>query len=302
MTTDALAAPSPFLEGTNVQLVWDSTSLGMLKECSRKYYYSMIEGWRPKAQSIHLTFGIIYHSALELYYKLRAVNTSHDDATIAAAEYTLRESWGMPADNPNKNRETLVRTVIWYLEEFRDDKATTIILADGRPAVELTFKFDLGYGPGPGYAISGHIDRLVTFSDQQYVMDHKTTKQTLSKYYYQGYSPDNQMSLYTIAAQVVFNTTARGVIIDAAQVAVGFSRFDRGIAYRRPSELEEWMNDMRWYLEMAARNAESGHWPMNDKACRMCHFRDVCSKEVSFRPVILNSDFVKDPWNPMKLR
>lgn len=294
--------PSPFIPGTNVQYAWDATSLSAAKDCWQKYKYSIIDGWRLKSVSIDIQFGLVYHSALEAYYKARAKGADHNEGIAVATELALRESWGMPKDNTIKNRETLVRTVVWYLEEFRDDKATTVILPDGRPAVELTFKFELGYGPGSGYLITGHIDRLVEFSEQTYVMDHKTTKQGLGPFYYKSFSPDNQMSLYTIAAQIVYGTTARGVIIDAAQIAVGFSRFDRGIAYRRPSELEEWLRDLRWYLDAAEENAARDHWPLNDRACRLCQFQSVCSKEVSFRPVQLASDFTKVHWNPLAVR
>lgn len=297
--------PSPFLEGTNVALVWDSTALGIYKDCPRKYQYAIIEGWRTKAESVHLKFGTIYHTALERYYKDRAAGVDHDEAVAYAVEYTLRESWGWLSDNTAKNRETLVRTVIWYLEEFKDDKATTIILANGKPAVELTFKFELDFGPTGGhtYMLSGHLDRLVEFGGQVLAMDHKTTGTTLSPHYYKQFSPDNQMSLYIFATQVAFNTPARGVIIDAAQIAVGFTRFDRGVAYRRPSEIEEWYNDLRLWLEDAERSAQAGYWRMQDKNCRLCQFQDVCSKELSLRPVILASNFTKaTPWNPSAVR
>lgn len=266
------------------------------------YYYHMIEGWRAKDASIDITFGLHYHSALELYYKARAQGADHEQALYAATEFVLKTSYGWRSDDTVKNRETLVRTVIWYLEEFRDDKATTIILPGGRPAIELTFQFDLGYGPGPGFSLSGHIDRIVEFAEQVYPMDHKTTKASLGPYYFANYSPDNQVSLYTAAGQIVYETATRGVIIDAAQVGVGFSRFDRGIAYRRPSETEEWLTDLKWYLKTAERNAQDNHWPMNDKSCRLCTFKSVCSKEVSFRPTVLASNFVKDAWNPAVAR
>jgi hypothetical protein len=72
MNAETPAAPSPFVEGTQLQFAWDSTSLGYLKECPRKYFYTIVEGWRGKGQSVHLEFGGLYHKALEEYDKLRA--------------------------------------------------------------------------------------------------------------------------------------------------------------------------------------------------------------------------------------
>ena len=65
-------ARSPFLPGTNIQYAWDSTSLGLLKTCPRKYQYEMIEGWGTRDESIHLRFGIEYHTALQDYAISRA--------------------------------------------------------------------------------------------------------------------------------------------------------------------------------------------------------------------------------------
>src|SRR5882672_6425582 len=146
-------APSPFLPGTNIQYSWDSTSLGWFKECARKYYYSMILGLRSKGDSVHLVFGQWYHSALELYDKTRAEGHKHEFAlhfvVTEAMAWTWRDGAPITFDNPNKTRETLIRSVIWYLDHFKDDPAQTVILANGKPAVELSFRMELDYGPCP---------------------------------------------------------------------------------------------------------------------------------------------------------
>jgi hypothetical protein len=64
-------SPPPFLPDTQIQYAWDSTSLGWLKTCPRLYQYSMLEGWRSRGESVHLKFGQLYHSGLELYDKAR---------------------------------------------------------------------------------------------------------------------------------------------------------------------------------------------------------------------------------------
>lgn len=324
---------SPFVPGTKIQLYWDSTSLGMMKTCPRLYQYKMIEGWTPRQESIHLRFGILYHSALERYDRLRADGLSPEDATRGTIRGLLEATWdrheatetepavsaAWDSGDPYKNRATLVRSVIWYLEHFRDDPAQTIRLANGRPAVELSFKMELDYGPnlsylddpdiaragGQPYVLSGHIDRLVTFLDGVYVTDRKTTKSALGSYYFDQYSPDNQMTLYSLAAQVVFHAPVKGVIIDAVQIGVGFSRFARGMAYRTPAQLDEWLADTRITLRTAEGYATDYYWPMNDRACGMyggCQFRDICGKDPSVRKTFLAANFERHFWNPRKPR
>lgn len=338
-------APSPFLPGTNIQHSWDSTSLGLLKECPRKYQYSIIEGWRSQGSNIHLTFGSIYHSSLELYDKLRLQPLNHDEALQQVVVHALTESWidqpnssgetirgPWTTDDPNKNRDTLLRSIIWYLDQFGDnDTAKTITLENGKPAVELSFKFELDWGPNysstfkkawdenstelktlplnelfksdqQNYVLCGHLDRIVDYAGSVFVMDRKTTKTTLSPTYFNQYEPDNQMSLYSFASKVIFNSPVKGVIIDAAQVAVGFTRFDRGVTYRTNDQINEWLGDMKIYLRQAEEYALANYWPMNDKSCFMCQFRRVCSRDPAVRDITLRSEFKKEYWNPLIAR
>lgn len=338
-------APSPFLPGTKIQFAFDSTSLGWLKTCPRLYQYQMIEGWRAKGGGVHIIFGQHYHSALECYDKYRALEPerSHDEAVHNTVHELLLMSWeyedgfdyksghrppadkpGKPwaSDHPAKNRFTLVRSVIWYLDQFKDDPAATLILANGKPAVELSFRMELDWGPEannkcpPGgwrhamndglgfqpYILCGHLDRVVEFGGQRYVLDRKTSGSSLTSHYFDGFSPDNQMSIYTLAARIQFSTPVAGVIIDAAQIAVGFTRFQRGFTYRTEAQLEEWLTDFRFWTAQAEGFAEADSWPMNDKSCGMyggCAFRKICSKSPEVRERFLESDFERRPWNPL---
>ena len=295
---------SPFLPDTNIQFAWDSVSLGWLKECPRKYQYSMIEGWRANAESVHLTFGLHYHAALELYDWFRVDGHSHEESLCSTIEATMIETYGWAPDHPYKTRMNLIRSVIWYLEEFQNDPAQTIILANGKPAVELSFKMELDWGPTSTqpYLLCGHIDRLVTFAEGTYVMDRKTTGSTPGASYFDGFSPDNQMSLYTLAAKIIYKTPVKGVIIDAAQIQVGATKYARGFTHRSETQLMEWLYDTNYWLAQAVRYAEAGYWPMNDRSCNLfggCVFRRICSKSPDIRHKFLQSDFHKEEWNPL---
>lgn len=318
-----MTAPSPFIPDTHIQHAWDSTSLGWLKECPRKYYYSMIEGWRTKAESVHLTFGILYHSALESYDRYMAEGKiEHDWAVKLVVEEILAATWDHEAKKPwrsasdldpedrtsLKNREYLIRTIVWYLDKFKDDPARTKLLPDGQPMVELHFQFELGnfgYNLQYPYSLCGYLDRVVEFNDTTFVMDRKTTTTTVGNYYFEQFDPDNQMSLYTVASQVAYKTAVRGVIIDVAQIAVGFSRFNRSIVSKTPGQVEEWIKDLKFWLRQAESFAEKNYWPQNDKSCHKfggCQFRSICNKDPGVREKFLESHFERNPWNPLELR
>lgn len=329
-------ARSPFLPGTNIQYAWDSTSLGLLKTCPRKYQYEMIEGWSTRDESIHLRFGIEYHTALQDYAISRAKGVKHEDAIHDTIRALHSRVYAWECDRNSragkyKNRETIVGLVIDYLDHFIDDPAETFILDNGEPAVEVSFRFELDCGPqaslvkdlGDGkigtdgwptpsqpYLLCGHLDRVVNFNDALYVMDRKTSMTTLSGYYFDQWSPSNQMTLYTLAGNVVLKSPIKGVIIDAAQVLLEKpNAYARGFTYRTPDQLDEWREDLRFWLGQAEAFATAGHWPMNDTACGNyggCKFREVCSKSPQVREQYLKSSFDKleehERWNPLRSR
>ena len=305
---------SPFIPGTKVQYAFDSTSLGWLKTCPRYYEYSMIEQWRSRSNSVHLDFGLWYHDALESYDRWCAEGMNHEDALAETVRKCLKLTWidGKPweSDHNAKTRETLIRSVVWYLEQFGDhDAAKTVILANGKPAVELSFRLEMDWGPqcgnGQPYVISGHLDRVVKFTGGFYVMDRKTSGSMIGSNFFDGFAPDNQMSLYTFASKVIYQTPVKGVIIDAVQIAVGFSRYSRGFTFRTEAQTEEWLEETKVWFALAEQYATAGYWPMNDKACGNyggCVFRKVCSKSPEVRQRFLESDFHKVEWNPLRSR
>ena len=294
-----------------LQIAWDSSSLQVLKTCPRKYQYQYITQRRAKGSNIHLAFGSAYHKALEIYDHHRALGANNNDAVLEAISFSLSFPF-THEDDPNKNRETLTRTVAWYLEQFRDDVCETVILDNSKPAVELSFKLELEQIPnrtpeGEPFLLCGHLDRLVNFQDSYYFLDRKTTKGTLSQSYFQQFSPNNQMSIYYFASNIILPSGIAGGIIDAAQIGVGFSRFARSFVFRSPEQIEEFIGDLSYYIGMANFYAQQNYWPMNDKACGDyggCEYQGVCSKSPSIRDAFLsdNGQFISSLWNPLEIR
>ena len=170
--------------------------------------------------------------------------------------------------------------------------------------MDAGFEIETVPGDSETILLSGHLDRVVEFSGDLWVLDRKTTKSTLGSYYFDQYSPNNQMTLYSLAGKVVLGTSVKGVIIDAAQIAVGFSRFERGFTLRTESQLEEWMENFREWVEQAHRFAQTNFWPMNDTACHQyggCPFRGVCNKSPEVREKWL-ADFGTSFWDPLQTR
>lgn len=294
-----------------VQWAWDATSLDTAQACPRKYFYSLIRGIQPKENSVHLLFGGIYASALEHFYKHRAEGATVEDALRLVVREALAASWdsekGFPRsfDDPKKTRSALIRTIIWYIDQFAvesKDGLVTYHLQDGKPAVELSFTLEFTND----IVYCGHLDRVVSMGDELFVMDQKTTGGTVGPYYFNSFSPSNQMSGYAFAGQAILRSPVRGVIIDAAQIAINFTRFERGITSRSKDQLEEWFSSTVYSIEKLQElsryaGEEEEKWPMNPTACGNyggCKFRLLCARSPKVRENYIKSDYVEHNWDP----
>lgn len=298
---------SPFIPGTNIQFAWDATAAEIVKLCGRKHGLKR-QGWQSKEDNIHLRWGGEYHRALRDYEVLKAEGFDHRDCLDDVVRSLLHRIVDFNPDHKQKNRETLVRSVIWYLEKFKDDPAKTWIMSDGKPAVEVNFNFELDFGPTPDqpYVLSGKLDKVVVFNGDLFVMDHKTTS-SLGKQFVDSFTPNNQMTLYTYAGKKVFMAPIKGVIINGCQPLIGGTNFERHIVYRTDEQIEEWLLDLDYWLTQANWWAERDYFPHNDTSCHKysgCEFRELyCSKSPQVRDRFLKANFDKvEPWNPLKPR
>ena len=308
---------SPFLPNSNVQFAWDSTSLGLFKTCPRLYEYIMIRGYIPKSENIHLRFGAEFHHAVQDYHNARSEGFAHNEA-VWEAMYTLQQRLaatplpeGGEKETKYKNLDSLRQLVIDYLDYYENDPVKTYIKSDGTPAVEMSFRFELDLSPSncpdQPYVLCGHLDRIGNMNGDLMIVDPKTTWTSLGSYYFDQYEPHNQMSLYTLAGKVVLDTIVKGVIIDGCQILLeDENRFVRGLTYRTPDQIEEWLQSLSFTLGYAEACATENYWPMNDMACKGCKFRGICSKSPQVRDKFLANDFVVQPlekrWNPLRSR
>jgi len=137
-------------DADGIQFAWDAHSIKQATACPRLYQYTILEAWEPKAPNCHLTFGIHYATALEHFTKyIHIEGMEYEDALRRVVSETLLATWEHKRDEDGaripgtgwawesndlkKNRHNLLRTIIWYLEFFREDPMKTMILGDGTP-------------------------------------------------------------------------------------------------------------------------------------------------------------------------
>lgn len=292
--------------GTSFQFAWDSVSINLFKTCPRKYQLELLQGWVPKDTAPALLFGIFFHLCMESWHKLRAYGVEPEEALKSVTFLALALGDQLSSSNDTaRTRQTLTRSVVWYLEQFKDDRTATVRLPSGAAAVELSFRMPLFVINGTEIDLCGHIDRLVSFMEDVFVTDYKTTKYALDSRFFDGFSPSTQMANYTIASQVAFEQPAAGLIIDGIQLGVNFARFQRHVLKFSPEQLDEYIKGLHEWISLAAHYADTGFYPMNEESCGKysgCQFRPVCSQPPSIRIHYLKSKFIQRTWDPLKPR
>lgn len=278
--------------------VWDSISFKTFLECPRKYAWLMREKIRAKGQSIHLLWGIAYHSALEAFDKARGEGASHDEAVRLAVKEAISHRLPESQDN-TKTPETLVRSVVWYCDEYRNDPFETASFG-GKQAVELTFQFHIS----DEVIWAGHIDKVVRYNGRLYFIDRKTTKGQLNQKYFKKFELDAQMLGYTYASRVAFPEPFAGGIIDACQVGVNFTRFGRHVLNIEEHLLDEFEQTVLTFSQLAKQFEELDLWPMNPTACDKfmgCEYALLCKAKLADRKFFLN-DYERFEWDPEAIR
>lgn len=217
-----------------------------------------------------------------------------------------------------------MRSIEAYIAHHEKEQLETVLCADGTPAVELHFTtklpFEWAYRDDVLYC--GYIDRVVRFQGVPYILDHKTTGQSISTEkgsasYFGAFTPDAQMTGYSWAAKEVWDFPVRGVIVDAMQVAKTKTEFARGIVNRTANQINEWAEGAVWHIELATNCAvesmeeakpsdQAKHFPMNPKACHSrygaCTFAGICGRDPNVREAFLETEFEVKEWNPLAPR
>jgi len=324
--------PSPFSNGNpHLRFAWDATSLDCFLRDPLAYYWQYVLGYQSTEPKPPLTFGKVVHSALEQWDKARLAGKSKNEALYAALDHGLElakepepdlfPGWtlddiaanGKRLDAKKRGSRSMVRLLVWYAEEYEDDDYEVVLLPSGEPAVEVSFAWPLGIKTpyGEDYLVCGHLDGLARHRREGHVVvrERKHTVTTLGPWYFQGFKPNTQINTYSVVGQLVLpDQDTQGVLVEAAQCAVEFHRFDREWIRRTVGLNDEWLNVMRYHIKRAEALAESGDWymahnPMGAQVYGGGPFREMVIRDPAVREQFLATNYERTtPWNPLDLR
>lgn len=196
-----------------------NSRLSALARCPKMHYLRYEMGLRRIRLASPLRMGSAYHAGLEALNLGRTEAAVYDAATDG---YRTAPAWADPKDWAVE-RETVANLIAGYIWRYKTAPLKIARTPDGKPAVELEFKFSL-INPRTGRAsrtfwLAGKIDAIVILPDGRLaVWECKTTSDDIgpdSDFWLQ-LRADPQISLYTIAARTLgFNVAC--VIYDVAR-------------------------------------------------------------------------------------
>ncbi len=312
-------------EEPHLQLAWDSTSISRFKSCPRKYQYESVLGYRPKNLPIAMTFGTDIHTILEYHTKqhiadplphkeevnrtiLFALNETLEEKEVINSATGKKEIIKVPyhTEDTKRTRSNLLRLIVWYLEQYKDDNLEVLVLSNGKPAVELSFRFDTHERThkDESFILCGHIDKVVRYNGNTWVLDYKTTGMAVDKLR-DFYTLDDQMTLYTLAANIVTQHHVHGAILDVLACQVHANQFGRHTLPRNQDILNEWLAESIIWMRLAETYAEQNYWPKNHQACDKyggCQFKEICALTPSLRQRFLDAQFIVAFWDPLRIR
>ena len=167
---------------------------------------------------------------------------------------------------------------------------------------------------------SGHIDRVVHFKDEVFVTDYKSSKYQLTLDWVRGFDMSTQFEGYYSAAHIlasqpnsVFPSPPAGVLVDALQLGVNFTRFARFPLRYSASVADDFLSNLEALVRIKAEtSARLELWPREaESECNAyrradgsggCEFRPVCLAPPAARERELQQRFVKSVWDPSVAR
>lgn len=308
MTPEGFSTKVPGL-----RLAWDASCLSAYMQDPLQYSWKNIQGFRHVGFASAREWGTFYHEAVGHF--------EHQVHKGVPREVALRKTikllipaaieMGFPirgekGDAAKRSVYTLVRSLIWFEAEYRDRPLPPLELANGRCALEYNFCLPLGMkaSTGEDYLLVGNIDKIGTDADgYQYCVERKTTTTTLGPYFFTKYDPCMQTYLYDVVAAILFpKARLRGVIVEACQTAVDFTRFDRHPIERTPRQRAHWLEVIKYWIKRAEQDALDNSWDraINSEGGFASVFKDVQRRDPSVWTAMLRTELSREPlWNPL---
>lgn len=268
--------------------------------CPRKNYFRNVLNLVPEGRMLPPEFGTGIHCGVSYIHTHREEPLEQQ---VLGGIGAFIESYAEPEGDDHRTRAYGARVLEAYVAKYQSDTFTIV------HTPEQGFAVSLGE-----YTLVGRLDLIIQLTGKGlWIMDHKTTSR-MGKQFWEGFRMSSQVSLYTLAAQLIFDEPILGMIINGigtakthhASPAKSDQYLQRQQFPRTPWRIEQTrVNVCRRMDEIVKRDFEDATtWPEHEKNCvwiyGVCPYLDLCEYGKKAWPELMGS-FREDVWNPYEM-
>ena len=296
-----------------LRLVWDATTLAAVMLDPLTYYWKYVQGYRSREPSVDLLWGTAWDQSMAYYHNLRerhdrkraleesiAFAIEHArkvdlDAVAAESKYKARK----------KNLATLIRSLVWYGDEHGDYDIYEPYFAQ---PTQVRLPLPITTLDGEQYWMVANYDQIVRdrIDGRLLVGERKTTTDTIGAKYWEQFDPCVQTSVYDWACSQSTAEPIVGVLMEAVQTVVGFSRFAHHEIRRTPQQRALWEKTMCYWIRQAEYIARDDCWEVAANVAGQrweSATRRIQRRSPAVWEGLLKSEMIKrEPWNPLEVQ
>jgi hypothetical protein len=306
--------------------LYDNTLIKSSRSCLRRHYFRHQRHWVAEGTAPALTFGLSWHSAMDIVWDLMSANPVSDKAYVVAQAFTqFQETWieragPIPLPDSTEGKDLKARHPIYAKEMlFHYVEARRSLFAD--PTFELVGiekPFVVPLDPKEEVFYVGRFDKVYRKDGKVWIGEHKTTsmysiKDGFRSSWLDSFTPDSQIDGYLYAANMLWGKEVGGVVVDGALVhKTVHNKFIFIPIDKQFSQVDAWHWEARYWIDQIEANrvaAEEANgapymaaWPKNTNACmeygRSCTYMDLCRMWADPRAKDTPLGYKEEPWSP----
>lgn len=288
----------------------DAYSIGVYRDCGRKYDLRLNQNLVLKARGGGRGAGAVLHKAREIW-RLGLLAGKPRDVAFNAGMNALELEWlgafpnGVQADE-KRGIENLKRLFTGYVSKF---------VNHGYTPISIEKEFDLYVGQSnEGHTVyrTGILDEFCHFNGRPYVLDFKSSSIYPGGSWFDGWRTSDQFMGYLWAARQVHGDV-HGVIIHGVWVHTppktgrGKYKFEdyftADIITFTDSQLDEWRTNFLATVDRRERDKTNNDWQPNwGSACKSyggCDYFKWCTADDKSRPLVEPIYYDRIAWTPL---
>jgi len=283
--------------------------------CPMKYYWTYVRGMHSLKGSTALRYGVVWHAAMEAFYGAVRESGWKSTAIIEKAAAAVSPAWDKYSEkltfwDDYRTKENLMLSLMQFIDHYAGDEGMLKVIAP-----ETKFKLDM-VATRPSerdvlpFFFTGKIDLEVRLNGRLWIIDHKTTGQSLSVQV-PRLNKSPQFMGYEYAARRILHENPEGALImmhyllsrkkkDGTYGKLSID-FQRAAQIYSDDDLVDWRASLFETVKQIQHCAETNTWTKRFDNCYQygqCKYAFLCDQHRPEGEEVIEDNFYIDvPWD-----